>query len=130
MSFEGCTPTKTMVGSARIAHLTCRAQSYGVQFKKSTLALNMETVRKRKRDIVDSFRSGSENRMKNTENLDLIMGKAKFTGPMAVQVTMCDGGETQSITADQFFINAGCSPAALKVKGANATSGVLNSTSI
>lgn len=48
---EGCTPTKTMVASARIAHLACRAQTYGVQFKKSSLILNMETVRKRKRDV-------------------------------------------------------------------------------
>ncbi|KAJ9612992.1 hypothetical protein H2200_002933 [Cladophialophora chaetospira] len=127
---EGCTPTKTMVASARIAHLACRAQDYGVQFKKSSLVLNMETVRKRKRDIVDSFRGGSENRIKNTENLDLIMGKAKFTGPKTVEVIMNEGSETQSITGDLVFVNAGCSPAKLRVKNADKTVGLLNSTTI
>src|ERR1700733_7606874 len=127
---EGCTPTKTMVASARIAHLVCRAQDYGVQFKRSSLVLNMETVRKRKRDIVDSFRGGSENRIKNTENVDLIKGKAKFTGPKALEVVMTEGTETQSITGDQIFINAGCSPSALRVKNADKTIGLLNSTTI
>lgn len=127
---EGCTPTKTMVASARIAHLACRAQSYGVQFKRSTLTLNMETVRKRKRDIVDSFRTGGETRIKNTENLDLIMGKAKFTGPKTIEVVMNKGSEKHSITADQIFINAGCSPSPLKVKNADKTQGLLDSTSV
>jgi pyruvate/2-oxoglutarate dehydrogenase complex dihydrolipoamide dehydrogenase (E3) component len=127
---EGCTPTKTMVASARIAHLACRAQDYGVQFKRSSLVLNMETVRKRKRDIVDSFRGGSENRMKKTENLDLVMGKAKFTGPKTVEVTLNESLQTQTMTADQIFINAGCSPSALRVKNADKTQGLLDSTSI
>lgn len=131
---EGCTPTKTMVASARIAHLTCRAQSYGVQFKRSSLVLNMETVRKRKRDIVDSFRTGGENRIKKTENLDLIMGKARFTAAKTVEVAMNDssnGGEqTQTMTADQIFINTGGSPAELRVKGAAQTEGLLNSTTV
>ncbi|EXJ68681.1 uncharacterized protein A1O5_08475 [Cladophialophora psammophila CBS 110553] len=131
---EGCTPTKTMVASARIAHLACRAQSYGVQFKRSSLVLNMETVRKRKRDIVDSFRGGSETRIKNTDNLDLIMGKARFTGPKELEIVVSHdgGGKTQTIniTGDQIFINAGCSPARLTVKNAERTEGLLNSTTI
>ncbi len=101
-----------------------------MKFKKSTLVLNMETVRKRKRDIVDSFRGGSERRIKDTESLDLIMGKARFTGKKALEVQMNDGREVQSITGDQIFINAGCSPSALRVKGADKTQGLLNSTTI
>ncbi|ETI20691.1 hypothetical protein G647_07033 [Cladophialophora carrionii CBS 160.54] len=145
---EGCTPTKTMVASARIAHLACRAQGYGVQFKRSSLTLNMETVRKRKRDIVDSFRAGSETRIKATENLDLIMGKATFRGPKTVEVLLNDplprhesnGGSgsgsgsgvdtTLTITGDMVFVNAGCSPSKLDVKNACRTEGLLDSTSI
>ncbi|KIY01917.1 uncharacterized protein Z520_02055 [Fonsecaea multimorphosa CBS 102226] len=130
---EGCTPTKTMVASARIAHLACRAQSYGVQFKRSSLVLNMETVRKRKRDIVDSFRSGSEGRIKNAENLDLIMGKARFTGPKTLEVVEHDNKDAPTpltLTGDQIFINAGCSPAALHARNADKTEGLLNSTTI
>ncbi|KIW18356.1 hypothetical protein PV08_02644 [Exophiala spinifera] len=128
---EGCTPTKTMVASALVAHGACRAASYGVQFKKSSLTLNIETVRKRKRDIVDSFRSGSENRLKDTANLDLIMGQARFTGPKTIEVRVNDSGMKETLEADQIFINAGCSPAPLNVKNAETVTGnLLNSTTI
>ncbi|KAK6379508.1 hypothetical protein LTS17_006426 [Exophiala oligosperma] len=128
---EGCTPTKTMVASALVAHAAYRAPSYGVQFKKSSLTVNMETVRKRKRDIVDSFRGGSENRLKNTANLDLIMGQAKFTGPKTIEVSVNDSGMKETLEADHIFINAGCSPAPLKARNAETITGnLLNSTTI
>src|SRR6266480_4619445 len=55
---EGCTPTKTMVASARVAYLARRAADYGVQV--GPVSVDMLRVRQRKRAIVDSFRSGSE----------------------------------------------------------------------
>src|ERR687885_75129 len=53
----GCTPTKTMVASARVAYLARRAADYGVH--TGPVQIDMRMVRQRKRDIVDSFRSGS-----------------------------------------------------------------------
>lgn len=127
----GCTPTKTMVASARSAHLAGRAADYGVQFKKSGFSVHMETVRKRKRDIVESFRTGSENRMKKTAGLDLIMATASFKGPHEVEVVANDSGMKETLTADQIFINAGCAPAPLQVKNADTITGhLLDSTSI
>ena len=55
---EGCTPTKTMIASARVAHLARRAEDYGVHV--GDVSVDLETVRRRKRDIVESFRSGSQ----------------------------------------------------------------------
>src|ERR1700716_1096422 len=55
---EGCTPTKTMVASARVAYLARRAADYGVRV--GSVSVDMARVRQRKRDIVESFRSGSE----------------------------------------------------------------------
>src|SRR5258708_5837089 len=49
---EGCTPTKTMVASARVAYLARRAADYGVH--TGAVSVDMSVVRKRKRDIVDS----------------------------------------------------------------------------
>src|SRR5919201_3195806 len=54
---EGCTPTKTMVASGRVAYLARRAADYGVI--TGPVSVDMGKVRQRKRDIVDSFRSGS-----------------------------------------------------------------------
>src|SRR6201996_7708784 len=61
---EGCTPTKTMIASGRVAYLARRGADYGV--KTGTLHIEMTSVRKRKRDIVNTFRSGNEKRIKKT----------------------------------------------------------------
>src|SRR6266851_5123797 len=59
---EGCTPTKTMVASARVAYLTRRGADYGV--RTGPVEIDMARVRQRKRDVVESFRSGSERRIR------------------------------------------------------------------
>src|SRR5947207_15364469 len=46
---EGCTPTKTMVASARVAYLARRAADYRV--RAGPLGVDMVPVRQRKRDI-------------------------------------------------------------------------------
>jgi pyruvate/2-oxoglutarate dehydrogenase complex dihydrolipoamide dehydrogenase (E3) component len=71
---EGCTPTKTMVASARVAYLAGRGVGYGVH--TGDKRIDMERVRQRKRDIVNSFRTGSERRLEKTANLELIFGEA------------------------------------------------------
>src|SRR5579884_4390181 len=81
---EGCTPTKTMVASGRVAYLTKRGADYGVE--TGPVTVDMSIVRKRKRDIVESFRGGSERRIKSTEGLDLLMGEARFTAPQTLNV--------------------------------------------
>src|SRR5467141_5257948 len=65
---EGCTPTKTMVASGRVAYLARRGPDYGVH--TGAVRIAMARVRTRKRDIVTSFRSGSERRIAKTKNLD------------------------------------------------------------
>src|SRR5947209_12023188 len=71
---EGCTPTKTMVASARVAYLTRRAADYGVH--TGPISIDMTKVRQRKRDIVDSFRNGSQRRIEGTQGDDLLMSEA------------------------------------------------------
>src|SRR5438132_3258701 len=99
---EGCTPTKTMVASGRVAYLTRRAADYGVQIE-GKITVDMEVVRKRKRDIVDSFRNGSQRRIESTEGVDLLLGEASFTGPKTLEVRLTNG-ETCQISSDQIFI--------------------------
>ncbi len=104
----GCTPTKTMVASARVAYLACRAADYGVG--TGPISVEMATVRQRKRDIVESFRSGSERHLRKTKGLDLLMGEACFTGPKRVEVDLAEGGRRE-LTAETIFLNTGGRPA-------------------
>ena len=57
---EGCTPTKTMVASGRVAYLARRGADYGVQ--TGPVSVDMTKVRQRKRDIVESFRASGQRR--------------------------------------------------------------------
>ena len=118
---EGCTPTKTMVASARVAYLARRGAEYGVE--TGPVRVNLARVRDRKRAIVESFRGGSERRIRVTPGLELIYGEARFTGPRTVRV---DG---RIFAASQVFINTGGRPAAPDVEGLAALD-PLDSTSI
>ena len=123
---EGCTPTKTMVASGRVAYLTRRGADYGVH--TGDLRIDMERVRQRKRDIVASFRDGSQGRIEKTPNLDLIFGEASFTGPKSISVSLKDGSQ-RALTAEKFFVNAGARPSVPKLDGLNDVP-FLDSTSI
>src|SRR5215218_4764340 len=123
---EGCTPTKTMVASAKVAYLDHRSADYGIQ--NGPVKVDMEKVRQRKRDIVESFRSGNERRIEETDGLDLLMGEAHFTGSKELEVQLNDG-ETLQLAADNIFINVGARPADPSVEGLD-TVPTLNSTTI
>jgi pyruvate/2-oxoglutarate dehydrogenase complex dihydrolipoamide dehydrogenase (E3) component len=123
---EGCTPTKTMVASGRVAYLARRGKEYGVN--TGDIRIDMARVRQRKRDIVESFRNGSQRRLEKTANLDVIFGEASFTGPKNLSVRMRDGAQ-RTLSADRIFINAGARPAVPKLEGL-ADVPFLDSTSI
>jgi pyruvate/2-oxoglutarate dehydrogenase complex dihydrolipoamide dehydrogenase (E3) component len=118
---EGCTPTKTMVASARVAYLARRGKDYGVE--TGEVRVDLARVRERKRNIVESFRGGSQRRLERAQRLDLVFGDARFTGQRTVAV---DGRRVQG---DLVYINAGCRPAAPDVEGLAAVA-PLDSTSI
>jgi pyruvate/2-oxoglutarate dehydrogenase complex dihydrolipoamide dehydrogenase (E3) component len=111
---EGCTPTKTMVASGRVAHLARRGKDYGVQ--TGEIRIDMQRVRQRKRDVVDSFRNGSQARLEKTTNLDLIFGEASFTGPKTLRVRVRESAE-RTLSADRIFINAGARPSVPDLDG-------------
>ncbi len=123
----GCTPTKTMVGSARVAHLVRRAADYGVNVR--SVVVDQRVVRKRKRDIVEMFSGGSRRGLEKLEHNTLIMGEGRFTGPRELEVTMNDGSGTRHIEAEKIFINAGARPRIPPIPGLQDVS-YLDSTSI
>ena len=122
---EGCTPTKTMVASAKVAYLDRRSADYGVS--DGQVAVDMVAVRQRKRDIVRSFRAGGERRLQDA-GVELIMSEARFIGPKELEVNL-NGGETVRLCAENIFINVGASPANPPIEGLDSIP-ALNSTTI
>ena len=95
----GCVPTKTLVASARAAHMARRGSEFGVNV--GSVTVDMKQVKARKDAIVQSSNSGVTGWMKGLDNGDVFEGHGRFEGPNAVSVN----GET--LDADKIFINAG-----------------------
>jgi len=122
----GCTPTKTMFNSARVAYLTRRSADYGVHTVSPTV--KMSEVRARKQKVVDSFRDGGLRSVELTKGLDLLKGEATFTGPKTVDVQL-NGGGKRTLKAEKIFINTGARPSVPDIEGLSSVP-FLNSTSI
>src|SRR5467141_2987016 len=121
----GCTPTKTMVASARLAYQARRGVEYGV--RTGPVTVDLAAVRERKRAMVAGARENYASHLAQ-DGLDLIEGEAHFTGPRTVEIALSDGG-TRQISAPVVVIDAGTRPKPLAMTGAGDVP-VLDSTSI
>jgi len=133
----GCTPTKTMIASGRVAHLAGRASEYGI-FQRAVgegivPVAQMARIRERKREIVQRWRSGSERRVAGVKGLEVVRGEASFVEEKVVRIAFPrDKTFFREIEADEIFVNVGERPAASNLQGLDAVdaSRVLDSTSI
>jgi pyruvate/2-oxoglutarate dehydrogenase complex dihydrolipoamide dehydrogenase (E3) component len=112
----GCTPTKTIVASARVAYLARRGSDYGVGV--GPVAVDMARVRERKRNIVLTMRHSREKRLADA-HAEFIHGEASFTGPGKISVALHDGGK-RHLAAPQIFINTGTRSALPAIEGIDA----------
>ncbi|WP_432891666.1 mercuric reductase [Kribbella sp. CA-245084] len=121
----GCTPTKTMVASARLAYQARRSAEYGV--RTGPVSVDLAAVRERKRAMVAGARENYASRLAQ-DGLDLIEGEAHFTGPNSVEIALSDGA-TRQLDAPVIVIDAGTRSKPLDIPGADVVP-VLDSTSI
>lgn len=99
----GCTPTKTLVASARAAHMARRGADFGVMIS-GDIQIDMKKVKARKDEQVNKSNKGVENWLKNTPNLDVYEAYAQFESANTLKV-----GE-ELLQADKIFINVGGYP--------------------
>jgi pyruvate/2-oxoglutarate dehydrogenase complex dihydrolipoamide dehydrogenase (E3) component len=100
---DGCMPTKTMVASARVAHLARRAADYGVRIG-GPVSIDMASVLRRKNAIVEGAKASLATWLAGTENLTLIWGTASFVAAHAIEVA------GRRLEAPRIFINTGGRP--------------------
>lgn len=104
---EGCTPTKTMVASAKLAFQFGRSDEYGLECANAYV--DIAAVLKRKDAVVNRFRKSLQSSLTNQENVDVIFGKAAFTGHKEIVVTDSENN-TEQYGAQYVFINTGAGP--------------------
>src|SRR5207245_1258674 len=98
----GCTPTKTMVHRAQVAHYARNAARWGV--KVSEVAVDLAKIVAQRDEVVLSFRGGQQRRVDERKNLRLYRSRARFVAPHQVQV-----GE-EIIESEKNFLNTGGRP--------------------
>jgi pyruvate/2-oxoglutarate dehydrogenase complex dihydrolipoamide dehydrogenase (E3) component len=105
----GCTPTKTMVASAQVAHYARHAARWGV--RAEAVRVDLASVVARKDKIVHQWRSGVEKKVEGRKDLRLYRGRARFVGPRRVRV----GDE--ELEGERVFINTGTRTAVPRLEG-------------
>jgi pyruvate/2-oxoglutarate dehydrogenase complex dihydrolipoamide dehydrogenase (E3) component len=118
---NGCIPTKTLVASARAAHIARRASEYGVMID-SSITVDMKKVKERKDAVVRRSNEGVEKWLKSTENLTVYEGHARFEDAHQVRV-----GD-QLLETGKFFINVGGRASTLPLPGLDQVNYFNNST--
>lgn len=107
----GCTPTKTLVASAKAIHKAKQGDFYG--FNTEDITVDYKRIRERMNEIRNGSSEGLENWLVKTENVTLIKGWGKFTSEKVIEA---DG---RILTAKNIYINTGTRPFAPPIKGLN-----------
>ncbi len=106
----GCIPTKTLIASARVAHLARRAADFGVMIN-ADFYVDMKAVKARKDAVVKQSNTGVTEWLKTTPNLTVIEGHGRFESPTTV------GVNDRLLEANEIFINVGGRAAVPEIPG-------------
>jgi pyruvate/2-oxoglutarate dehydrogenase complex dihydrolipoamide dehydrogenase (E3) component len=96
----GCTPTKTMVHRAEVAHYARNAARWGVN--ASNVSVDLAKIVAQKNEVVLNFRGGIQKRVDQRPNVRLYRGHARFVAPHQLKV-----GE-ELLESEKIFIDVGC----------------------
>lgn len=99
----GCTPTKTLIASARVAHMARRAAEYGV-ILQATPGFDLARAMARKDEVVAHSRDGLAEWFGKTRGLTLVRGHARFEAPHRLRV-----GD-RVLEAPEIFLDVGGRP--------------------
>jgi pyruvate/2-oxoglutarate dehydrogenase complex dihydrolipoamide dehydrogenase (E3) component len=114
----GCSPTKTMVARAQVAHYARRAGRWGV--RTGPVAVDLAAIVEQKDRVVESFRSGQEKKAASRSTLRLYRGHARFLDRNRVEVN----GEV--LESSRIFINTGTRPSRPRIEGLDSVEWLTN----
>jgi pyruvate/2-oxoglutarate dehydrogenase complex dihydrolipoamide dehydrogenase (E3) component len=117
-----CMPSKNELASAHVAHTARHAAQFGTEI--GSVAIDMVTVRQRKRDMVDRQVATHLRYYKDT-GVELILGSGHFIAPRTLEVQLNNGG-ARVLAGDQVFLNVGTRATLPDVPGLRAAEPVTN----
>ncbi|HKV64134.1 MAG TPA: mercuric reductase [Candidatus Acidoferrum sp.] len=116
----GCTPTKTMVHRAQVAHYTRNAARWGVN--TSNVNVDLPKIVEQKDEVVLSFRNGQQRQVDKRPNLRLYRGQASFVASNQLKV-----GDDR-LESERIFINTGGRPNIPAIPGLDSVPYLTNET--
>jgi pyruvate/2-oxoglutarate dehydrogenase complex dihydrolipoamide dehydrogenase (E3) component len=128
---DGCSPSKTIDASAKVAYLARRGADFGVH--TGPISIDMHKVWERKQEIVLGSRNGNAESLAKVSTL--LMGEASFAedqpggGQFAIDVRMNDDSSVRRLLTSRVFLNTGERPHPPKLDGLDSIP-YLDSTSI
>jgi pyruvate/2-oxoglutarate dehydrogenase complex dihydrolipoamide dehydrogenase (E3) component len=108
-----CLPSKNVIRSANVADLVLRGAAYGVQ--TGPLAIRMEDVRRRKREMVDGMIEIHRKKFA-VPNLGFLLAEGRVVAPRTVEARVA-GGATRRFVAERLFLNLGTHAAIPPIPG-------------
>jgi pyruvate/2-oxoglutarate dehydrogenase complex dihydrolipoamide dehydrogenase (E3) component len=116
----GCTPTKTLVHRAQVAHYARNAARWGV--RAENVGVDLPEILAQKDRVVETFRSGQLQQVEQRPTLRLFSGHARFVAPHRVEV----GGE--SLESERIFLDTGARPVIPPIPGLKDSGYLTNET--
>jgi pyruvate/2-oxoglutarate dehydrogenase complex dihydrolipoamide dehydrogenase (E3) component len=98
----GCTPTKTMIASAQVAHYARDAARWGVHTGR--VEVDLSFVVDRKNAVVQRFRGNQERNVIKHPSVHLYRSRAHFRSPHEVEV------DNDVLQSERIFIDTGTRP--------------------
>ena len=117
----GCTPTKTMIASAQVAHYVRESAKWGIH--NTGMRVDMDEVLTRKNRNVQDWRAGQESKFRDRcQRIRLYRGHGRFTAPHRIRVN----GE--DLDSCRIFIDTGTRPLIPQISGLEQTNYLTNAS--
>ncbi len=116
----GCTPTKTLVANAKVAHVVKNSQFYGV--KVPSFRIDYKAIKRRKDKLVSDGTKWVKKSLKATPGCTVYEGNGAFVSPFRVKVGK------KILEADKIFINVGAKARIPDIKGLDTIPYLTNKT--
>jgi pyruvate/2-oxoglutarate dehydrogenase complex dihydrolipoamide dehydrogenase (E3) component len=107
----GCTPTKTLVASAKAIYKAKQGDFYG--FETGKIKLNYSRIKERMNEIRNGSSNGLRNWIESSENVTFINEMASFVSNKTLKVG------TENVKGNKIYINTGATPFVPPIRGIN-----------
>lgn len=125
--YTGCVPSKTLIKSARFAHLAREAGKYGFQdLKPKFLNDSFASITNRVQSVIEIIEHHDAPEVFEKMGVGIVFGTPKFLNPNEIQVSLKNSDKKRVMRAKRFCISTGSRPLVPPIKGLRETGFITN----